>query len=485
MSNLLFESGDDWTIPSIARVCDEVEKIGREELKVDLYPNEVDIVDSEGMINCHALIGMPFLYNHWSFGKSFIKTQKQYTKGYTNLAYEMVINSNPVINFLLDQNDMLTQTMVLAHSSVGHNSFFKNNYLFKKFTQADAIINYIKFAKGYVQKCEEKYGELEVEEWLDSCHAIQNQGINTSVRRTKKKEELDEELLLIKESEELVQKYDLLWESTVPKTKKDPSLFDNDGRLNKPEENILYFIETHADWLPQWKREIIRIVWKINQYFGFQGITKTSNEGWAVFVHYYVMTRLYEKGLIDNGSYIQFLQSHSNIITQASFDKKWYSGFNPYSLGYNIYRDIKRICQKPTEEDLHYFPGLKGVDWVDGVKDAMMNYSDSTLISQYLSPKVIRDMKLFAIEDVRENDYVTVTEIHDEIGYSNIRQSLSTRHERNYIVPNVQIVAADLDGSRTLTLKYFPYNERDLDIRNLDETYQHITNLWGFEVEWD
>ena len=488
MNNLIFKSGDDWTFPGIARICDEIEKIGHEELKLETYPNQVEIVDFEGMVNCYALIGMPFLYNHWSFGKAFIRTKKSYLSGNQSLAYEMVINSNPVINYLLDQNDMATQCMVLAHSAIGHNSFFKNNYLFRKFTKAGAIIDYLKYAKKYIQRCEEKYGEEEVESWLDSCHTIQYQGIDTATRIETKRDEIELEKKMIKESERLIENYNHIWENTAPNrnTKEEPLYGERktEGELDKPEENILYFIEENATWLPSWKREIIRIVRKINQYFGFQGITKVSNEGWAVFNHYYIMNSLYEKGMIDDGTFIQFLNMHTSVITQHSFDKPWYNGFNPYHLGYNIYRDIKRICENPTEEDLEYLPQLKGVHWIDGVKDAMMNYSDATLISQYLSPKVIRDMHLFTIENFIDDDYVTVTEIHDDNGYNKIRQILSVKHERNYNIPNVQVVGANLKGDRTLTLKYFPFNNRDLDIKNADETYNHISYLWGFAVEW-
>lgn len=482
----LFKNDDDWSFELIEDVCGAIEEIGTKELKLDFYPNQIEIVDFEGMINNNTLIGMPFLYNHWSFGKSFIQTQKQYSAGRTNLAYEMVINSNPCINYLLDNNDMTTQCLVLAHSSVGHNAFFKNNYLFKTFTKADAIINYLKFAKYYIKKCEDKYGELEVENWLDSCHALMNQGVDLHVRRSKTKEERDEDAILAKMNEQKVVDYDILWEYTVPKKKDENSALDikDDGKLDKPEENILYFIEKNATWLPVWKREIIRIVRKLAQYFYPQGKTKVSNEGFATFTHYEIVNRLYNKKLIDDGTYMQFLALHTGVITQPEYYKKWYSGINPYTLGFNIYRDIKRICTDPTEEDLKYLPHLKGVHWLDAVQDAMRNYSDPAFISQFLSPKVVRDMKLFTIQDIQEEEWVTVTEIQDEEGYNKIRQVISSQYERNWWIPNIQIVGADINNTRTLTLGYNSYNNRKLKEESLEETMSHIENLWEFDVEF-
>lgn len=39
---------------------------------------------------------MPINYPHWSFGKKFIETERQYKHGQQGLAYEIVINSTRV-----------------------------------------------------------------------------------------------------------------------------------------------------------------------------------------------------------------------------------------------------------------------------------------------------------------------------------------------------------------------------------------------------
>ena len=63
------------------------------------------------------------------------------------LAYEIVINSDPCIAYLMEENSMTMQALVIAHAGYGHNSFFKNNYLFKTWTSADAIIDYLLLPK--------------------------------------------------------------------------------------------------------------------------------------------------------------------------------------------------------------------------------------------------------------------------------------------------------------------------------------------------
>ena len=59
-----------------------------------------------------------------------------YRKGFQGLAYEIVINSDPCISYIMEENSMTMQTLVIAHAAFGHNHFFKNNYLFQQWTDA-------------------------------------------------------------------------------------------------------------------------------------------------------------------------------------------------------------------------------------------------------------------------------------------------------------------------------------------------------------
>src|SRR5690625_6449234 len=93
------------------------------------------------------------------------------------LAYELVINSNPCIAYLMEENTLMMQVLVMAHACYGHNSFFKGNYLFRTWTDAESIIDYFLFAKHYIAECAERYGVEAVEKILDSCHALMNYGV--------------------------------------------------------------------------------------------------------------------------------------------------------------------------------------------------------------------------------------------------------------------------------------------------------------------
>ena len=106
-----------------------------------------------------------------------------YRAGMQGLAYEIVINSNPCISYIMEENTATMQTLVIAHAAFGHNHFFKNNYVFKQWTDADGILDYLEFARGYIAHCEERYGEAAVERLLDAAHALMSHGVHRYPRR--------------------------------------------------------------------------------------------------------------------------------------------------------------------------------------------------------------------------------------------------------------------------------------------------------------
>jgi stage V sporulation protein R len=485
---LQITSRTDWSPSLIQQAWVEIEKIAKEEMDLgpnELYPNQFEIVSSEQMIDAYASIGLPVHYHHWSFGKDFMQTYKGYSEGRQNLAYELVINSSPCVNYLMEDNDMTMQTMVMAHAGVGHNAVFKNNICFKQWTNAGNIVDYMVFARDYVAKCEEIYGAEEVEKVLDAAHSLAAHGVDKYKRKHKQRVSEEQRIAAFIEEEEARQRSrDIIIEKTTileairQEDKEEAAIYSDE------EENILYYILKRSPTLPQWKREILRIVYKVNQYFYPQGQTKNLNEGFATFCHYYIMTRLEEKGIITSDAYLQFLQDHSGVIFQPTYEKRYYGGINPYALGFAIMQDIKRICENPTAEDKEWFPELIGKRWQDAVKEAAFEYRDDSFVAQYLSPKVMRDMRMFVV-NLDFNEYIPayVTEIHDEVGYKNIRTALARSFERINYVPQIVVNGADLDGDRVLKLTYKQHLDRDIDHEDAQEVVDYIEYLWGYPVE--
>jgi len=188
---------------------------------------------------------------------------------------------------------------------------------------------------------------------------------------------------------------------------------DDEQFPKDPQENLLYFIEKNAPLLEPWQREIVRIVRKIAQYFYPQRQTQVMNEGWATFWHYTLLNALYDEGKVTDSFMMEFLTSHTGVIYQPSYDHPYYRGINPYALGYAMYTDLRRICEHPTDEDREWFRDFAGAPWLEVLDHAMRNFKDESFILQFLSPKVMRDLRLFGVVDDDEESELEIAAIHD------------------------------------------------------------------------
>ncbi|WP_016585655.1 SpoVR family protein, partial [Yersinia pestis] len=299
--------GPDWTFELLQVYLDQIDRVAKH-YRLDTYPHQIEVITSEQMMDAYSSIGMPINYTHWSFGKKFIETEQKYKYGQQGLAYEIVINSNPCIAYLMEENTITMQALVMAHACYGHNSFFKNNYLFRAWTDASSIVDYLLFARHYINECEERYGVEEVERLLDSCHALMNYGVDRYKRP--QKISLVEETARQKSREEYLQsQVNSLWK-TLPRKDREEAPVQAQRYPNEPQENILYFMEKNAPLLESWQREILRIVRKVSQYFYPQKQTQVMNEGWATFWHYTILNHLYDEGRVTDRFMMEFLHSH-------------------------------------------------------------------------------------------------------------------------------------------------------------------------------
>ncbi|MCY1349824.1 SpoVR like protein [compost metagenome] len=389
-------TGSEWTFELVNRYDREIARIAGE-FGLDTYPNQIEIITAEQMLDAYASAGLPVGYNHWSYGKHFLASERSYQRGHMGLAYEIVINSNPCIAYLMEENTMP------------------------------------------IQADRENYLQMQVND---------------------------------------------LWR-TLPKHR--PHALTADDEMPEmafppePQENLLYFIEKNAPKLAPWQREIVRIVRKIAQYFYPQRQTKVMNEGWATFWHYTILHQLYEEKLVNDAFMIELLQAHTNVIYQPPYHSPYYSGMNPYTVGFLIFQDLRRMCENPTDEDYRWAPEIAGSDWRTTLDFAMRNFKDESFLLQFLSPRVIRELKLFSVLDDDREGKLRVTAIHDDEGYRAIRQLMAAQYDLSTMEPNIQVTNVDIGGDRSLTLRHLQNDRRPL-AHNFDEVVRHVTRLWGFTV---
>lgn len=232
-----------------------------------------------------------------------------------------------------------------------------------------------------------------------------------------------------------------------------------------------------------WQREILRIVRLVAQYFYPQRQTKVMNEGCATYSHYRIMNALSEKGQITEAAYLEFLQSHTNVIRQPNYDDRSYGGHNPYAIGFAMMQDIARIVEQPTAEDRQWFPEIAGTgDAMAVLRDCWENYRDESFIAQFLSPKLMQDLRLFHVIDDPEESELRVEAIHDERGYRRMRRSFARQYDVAWLDPDIEVVDVDLEGDRRLILHHKALNKITLQKDDAKRVLQHLADLWGYDV---
>lgn len=481
---LVYE-GAEWDFDKLQRTYDAIERIGVDELGLDLYRNQIEVITAEQMLDAYAGLGMPLMYRHWSFGKRFVEHEVLYRKGMQRLALEMVINSDPCICYVMEENTMTAQAVVLAHAAMGHNHFFKTNQAFRTRTDAGAILDYLSFARSFVASCEERYGPANVEQFLDAAHSLNLHAIDHSGRRRRPRVS-EERARLERRRDEAERSFNDLWRTVPGRSPADLRGGEENAlqdALGLPEENLLYFIEKNALWLEDWQRELLRIVRVIANYFEPQRQTKLMNEGCACWCHYTIMSRLHRRGQIDDAAMLEFLHLHSSVIAQLDFDNKRFGGLNPYALGFAMMRDIERMCLDPTDEDLTLFPEVAGnSDPIGTLKRAWSDFRDESFILQFLSPRVVRDFRLFKVDDDRSEPDFLVAAIHDERGFRRLRSALSAQYDPLRSTPRIEIVDADLRGERRIVLRHLVRNGNVLDALEARRVLRQIRSLWQYPV---
>ncbi len=69
----LIVEGSEWTFENLEKLEFEIGRIA-EGYRLDTYPNQIEIISAEQMMDAYSSTGMPLGYHHWSLGKQFLST---------------------------------------------------------------------------------------------------------------------------------------------------------------------------------------------------------------------------------------------------------------------------------------------------------------------------------------------------------------------------------------------------------------------------
>lgn len=277
----------NYTLKDLEYWTEKIEAKARE-FGLDCYPQEFELCDYRDMIGYMSYQGLPAYYPHWSFGKLFDRIQTFSNYGFIGLPYEMVINSNPCLAYLLRENSLAVQLTTIAHAGSVHNDFFKNNIEFAH-TQPEYILAKMKIWGDRIRDYEKKYGEERVKKIIDAGHALCLHRIC--------------------------------------------DFQDKEADNSSNKANILLYLRDHNLHLEDWECDILTIIDELAKYFIPQIKTKIINEGWATLWHYLILKALNLPQELE----FEFSTVHHRIVDVPEN----YPGIHPYALGFGIWQDIK------------------------------------------------------------------------------------------------------------------------------------------------
>lgn len=450
---------EEWTPALLSQFLEICEEIGTKECGLDLYPNEVKIATPRQMEDTMVTGALPLMPNHWHYGLQSYRAQ-----GSSAAFLEVIQNTNPCHVYCTENNTATEMLTVLAHAAIGHNAFFKSNFVFQSYTNPNGIVDYLLYARHFLKRCEEKYGEDRVADVMAACMALAPYSVDLA-HKPKPRSYEDELARLRRRVEAFEAQFNPVFQSrTRSQSGADDAII---MRIpERPDENILKVLEKNGPKMrviEEWQSEIVRIFRKINEFFYPISRTIVVNEGVACTMQWKIFQRLspLELGAVTNRAMNNFFDTHGSVIAQHGhrwrdkFDGKIYlPRINHYSLGFQIFQDIERMCKDPTPEDRAWFPSLPGRDFWEVFREIIAEHDNETFINTFLSPKVIRDYAFFVWKNDPEKDYFEVTDIHNEEGYVAIREKLARMFTPRENTPDLSVAEINVASGGTMLLRH-------------------------------
>ena len=459
---------------------EEIEGVVKSACPLDFFPQEFVVVSWKQLQVILAREGFPKRYEHWRFGQNYESQQVRDTYG-LGRTYELVINTDPCVAYLLDSNSVQETRTVMAHVYF-HNIFFKHNAYFAATDRR--MLDKMGDHADRIKRYQEDHGPQAVEAFLDICLSLDNLIDVHSVALRRAREDVlgpssleRRPLEPIKpvrfEVPEYLDRY--VNPPEVLRAQVDRESKEREKRLKmnppEPEQDILLFLMKFAP-LERWQQDILSMVRDEAYYFAPQRMTKIMNEGWASYWHSKVMTdHLLPRYPAETVDYCDF---------NAGVLQPWGKSINPYRLGVRLLRDIEERWDK----------GKFGPDWEacrdmearrlwdkklnlgrDEIVRAMLTHNDLTFIYRYLTPEFCAENKLHIRSQDDDGDSFVSSEEFQAV------RSLLVRSLTNLGQPKLSVVNAN-HGNRGELVIFHSFDGQELNKGFAKATCQNLSRMW-------
>jgi len=437
---------------------------------------EVCDYDEINMIAAYG--GFPTRYPHWRFGMDYLQMQKGYEYGLQKI-YEMVINTVPSYAYLLDNNTMMDQKLVMAHV-FGHVDFFTNNAWFANTNRKmlDQMANHA----ARVRRYNDRHGVSTVEAFIDKCLSLDNliDPHRPHIRREPLRSESDIEYASLDGDGKLPAKQYMDKYINPPDQlaaaaeRRAQSEAESAKFPAEPQRDVLLFLLQNGR-LEAWQQDVLSIVRDEAYYFAPQAQTKILNEGWASFWHTTMMTQ----DLLTDAEVICYADHHAGTVAMRP------GSFNPYKVGIELLRDIEDRWNKGQfgREWMACDDVAVKRDWDTGamlgrekVFEVRKTHNDVTLIDTFLTEDVVRKIGLFTTEYDRSAGHFVISTRDFKTVKDKLLFMLSNGGN-----PVLQVTDGNHANRGELELTH-THEGPDIKLDWAAETMQNLAHLWGRPV---
>ena len=452
---------------------------------LDFFETIFEMVSYEEMSMLAAFGGFPIRYPHWRFGAQYDELMKGYSYGLQKI-YEMVINTDPCYAYLLADNMLVDQKLVIAHV-YGHCDFFKNNAWFSPTNRKmlDQMANH----NAKVNRFIDRYGYEKVEEFIDACLSLEDliDPYSPHIRREPPKAQQKKSELSGKTGndsaeqssgkfpskaymDEFVNPPGVLQQEAELKQQRLKEQQESRSFPEKRQRDVLLFLLKYAP-LQEWQHDILSIIRDEAYYFAPQGQTKIMNEGWASYWHSTIMSR---HGACD-ADFICYADHHSGTMAMSP------TRLNPYKIGIELFRDIEERWNKgqfgdewENCENLH-----EKENWNrelglgrEKIFEVRRIHNDLTFIDTFLTPEFCRKHRMFSFA---YNDSTEFYEIASR-EFLEIKEQL-LKNLTNHGRPFIYVVDGNYHNRGELYLQH-DFQGMELKMDYAHDTMKNLQQIW-------
>ncbi len=423
---------------------------------LDPFPTHFEVVPAAIMYELGAY-GIPGRFSHWTHGKAFWHMKTMYDYGLSKI-YELVINTNPSLAFLLENNSTLENKMVMAHV-LGHTDFFKHNMYFDHTSRQ--MVESASLNAERIARYEFEHGTLAVERFLDAVLSVRDHfSLPSPATAVATGRPQDNESTRTRTSP-----YDDLWSLDYKLSDEEADAGSSRKIPPKPQRDLLQFLIDYSADLEDWQRDVIAIVRQEQLYFLPQMQTKIMNEGWASYWHYKIMNEVLD---LSPAEMAQFGGLHAGVVSPGGRTR-----INPYYLGFRIFHDIEKRWDAPTSEQRDRL-GREPGGGKAKIFEVRESEDDQSFLRHYLTEDLIREMDMYTYKLVDDTWQVVDTD------WEKVRDAL-VRSMDNFGQPYITVDDGDYRQNRELYLRHH-FDGTEIDVRFAEKTLQYLYTLWNRSV---